>query len=64
MVCTTFFELYPGTYVEARHVYLNRKHVEVDLILPQGGHSLALEAVIREARKLEGAQNFRLKKKR
>lgn len=40
--------------------HLDRQHVEVDLILPERGHPLALEAIVREPRQLESAQHLRL----
>lgn len=43
---------------------LDCEHVEIDLILPERGYPLPLEAVIGESRQLERAQHFRLEKER
>lgn len=39
---------------------LDCEHVEVDLILPERGHSLPLKAIVREACQLESAEHFSL----
>lgn len=39
---------------------LYREHVEVDLVLPEGGYPLPLESIVREPCQLEGAQHFGL----
>ena len=52
-----------GIGILASSQYLDGEHVEVDLILPKRGHSLTLEAIVREPRELEGAQHFGLDEK-
>lgn len=41
--------------------YLHREHVEVDLILPEGGDSLPLETIVRKPCQLKGAEHFSLR---
>lgn len=50
----------PVVEIRPHESYLDREHVEVDLILPKRRHPLALEAIVRESCELESSKHFGL----